>query len=107
MKATGSGSRTHHRSERRPDRWFVRRNSHAADKPVLASRVRLGISSVMLGIGVIIAIDQLGVSTNTSLLLVAALAALAGGLAVGLGSLGMSRQVAAGRSVHAIYATVH
>ena len=61
----------------------------------------------MLGIGVIIALDQLGVSANIILLLVAALAALAGGLAVVLGSLGMSRQVAAGRSVHAIYAAVH
>ncbi len=70
--------------------------------PVLASRVSLAISSVMLGIGVIIALDQLGVSTDIILLLVAALAfgaALAGGLAVGLGSLAISRQVAAGRYV--------
>lgn len=70
--------------------------------PLLASRVSLAISSVMLGIGVIIALDQLGVSTDIILLLVAALAfgaALAGGLAVGLGSLAISRQVAAGRYV--------
>jgi small-conductance mechanosensitive channel len=70
--------------------------------PVLAKRVSLAISSVLLGIGVIIALDQLGVSTDIILLLVAALAfgaALAGGLAVGLGSLAISRQVAAGRYV--------
>jgi len=70
--------------------------------PVLASRVSLAVSSVLLGIGVIIALDQLGVSTDIILLLVAALAfgaALAGGLAVGLGSLAISRQVAAGRYV--------
>lgn len=70
--------------------------------PVLARRVSLAISSVLLGIGVIIALDQLGVSTDIILLLVAALAfgaALAGGLSVGLGSLAISRQVAAGRYV--------
>lgn len=70
--------------------------------PILARRVSLGVSSVLLGIGVIIALDQLGVSTDIILLLVAALAfgtALAGGLAVGLGSLAISRQVAAGRYV--------
>ena len=70
--------------------------------PVLAKRVSLAVSSVLLGIGVIIALDQLGVSTDIILLLVAALAfgtALAGGLAVGLGSLAISRQVAAGRYV--------
>ncbi|NNC91304.1 MAG: mechanosensitive ion channel [Acidimicrobiia bacterium] len=70
--------------------------------PILARRVSLAISSVLLGIGVIIALDQLGVSTDIILLLVAALAfgaALAGGLAVGLGSLAISRQVAAGRYV--------
>jgi small-conductance mechanosensitive channel len=70
--------------------------------PILARRVSLTISTVLLGIGVIIALDQLGVSTDIILLLVAALAfgtALAGGLAVGLGSLAISRQVAAGRYV--------
>ncbi|MBT8211816.1 MAG: mechanosensitive ion channel [Acidimicrobiia bacterium] len=70
--------------------------------PILARRVSLAISSVLLGVGVIIALDQLGVSTDIILLLVAALAfgaALAGGLAVGLGSLAISRQVAAGRYV--------
>ena len=70
--------------------------------PLLAKRVSLVVSSVLLGIGIIIALDQLGVSTDIILLLVAALAfgaALAGGLAVGLGSLAISRQVAAGRYV--------
>jgi small-conductance mechanosensitive channel len=70
--------------------------------PILAKRVSMAVKSVLLGIGVIIALDQLGVSTDIILLLVAALAfgtALAGGLAVGLGSLAISRQVAAGRYV--------
>ena len=70
--------------------------------PALAKRVSMAVSGVLLGIGVIIALDQLGVSTDIILLLVAALAfgtALAGGLAVGLGSLAISRQVAAGRYV--------
>lgn len=70
--------------------------------PPLAKRVSLVVSGVLLGIGIIIALDQLGVSTDIILLLVAALAfgtALAGGLAVGLGSLAISRQVAAGRYV--------
>ena len=60
------------------------------------------ISMMIFGVGVIIALDQLGVSTDIILLLVAALAfgaALAGGLAAGLGSLPLARQVAAGRHV--------
>lgn len=70
--------------------------------PLLASRVKMAATAAILGVGVIIAMDQLGVSTDIILILVAALAfgsALAGGLAVGLGSLAISRQVAAGRYV--------
>jgi small-conductance mechanosensitive channel len=70
--------------------------------PVVAARVKMAVSYGVLGVGAIIALDQLGVSTNIILLLVAALAfgsALAGGLAVGLGTLAISRQVAAGRYV--------
>lgn len=70
--------------------------------PLLAGRLKMIASAAILGVGVIIAMDQLGVSTNIILILVAALAfgtALAGGLAVGLGSLAISRQVAAGRYV--------
>lgn len=73
-----------------------------AVSPVMASRARLIVSSLILGVGVIIALDQLGISTDIILLLVAAIAfgtALAGGLAVGLGSLPVARQVAAGRHV--------
>ncbi len=70
--------------------------------PVLARRAGFGLSLGILGVGVIIALEQLGVPTNIILILVAALAfgsALAGGLAVGLGSLSVSRQVASGRYV--------
>ncbi|HSG80340.1 MAG TPA: mechanosensitive ion channel domain-containing protein [Acidimicrobiia bacterium] len=69
----------------------------------IAQRARIGIAGTILGIGVIIALDQLGVSTDIILLLVAALAfglALAIGLGFGLGSLPVARQVAAGRHVH-------
>jgi len=69
---------------------------------VLARRAGFGLSMGILGIGVIIALEQLGVPTNIILILVAALAfggALAGGLALGLGSLSISRQVASGRYV--------
>lgn len=70
--------------------------------PTVATRVRLAASYLLLGIGVIIALDQLGVSTTIIYILVGGLtlsAALAGGLAAGLGSLPVSRQVAAGRYV--------
>jgi len=69
---------------------------------VLARRAGFGLSMGILGIGVIIALEQLGVPTNIILILVAALAfggALAGGLALGLGSLSISKQVASGRYV--------
>jgi small-conductance mechanosensitive channel len=70
--------------------------------PSLASRARLILSSVILAIGLIIALQQVGVSTDIILILVAALAfgtALALALAAGLGSVPLARQVAAGRHV--------
>lgn len=68
----------------------------------LAGRARLLLSGMILGIGVIIALQQVGISTNIILILVAALAfgsALAMALGVGLGSVPLAKQVAAGRHV--------
>lgn len=68
----------------------------------LAGRARLVLSGGILGIGVIIALQQIGISTDIILVLVAALAfgsALAAALGVGLGSVPLARQVAAGRHV--------
>ena len=73
---------------------------------VIAARARLAASSLILGVGVIIALQQIGISTDIILLLVGALAfgaALAGGLAVGLGSVPVARQVAAGRHIQNQY----
>lgn len=74
--------------------------------PVVASRSRLAISSVVLGVGLIIALQQLGISTDILLLLVAGMVfgtALAVGLLIGLGGLPLARQVAAGRHVQERY----
>ena len=74
--------------------------------PVLASRARLLISTVILGVGIVIALQQVGISTDIILILVAALAfgfALTIALAAGLGSVEMARHVAAGRHVHSRY----
>lgn len=68
----------------------------------LAGRARLVLSTVILGVGLIIALQQVGVSTDIILILVAALAfggALAFALGAGLGSVPLARQVAAGRHV--------
>ncbi len=68
----------------------------------LAGRARLILSSVILGVGIIIALQQVGVSTDIILILVAAFAfggALALALSAGLGSVPLARQVAAGRHV--------
>ncbi len=70
--------------------------------PLVAGRARMAVSSVILLVGVIIALQQLGVSTDILFLLIGALAgalALAVGLSVGLGSLPVARQLAAGRHV--------
>lgn len=70
--------------------------------PSLASRARLVLSSFILGIGVIIALQQIGISTDIILILVAAFAfggALALALGAGLGSVALAKHVAAGRHV--------
>ena len=70
--------------------------------PVVASRGRIGVSSLVLGVGVIVALQQLGIPADIILILVAAVAfgtALALALAVGLGAVPLARQVAAGRHV--------
>lgn len=74
--------------------------------PVVASRAKLAASSVVMGVGVIIALQQLGISTDIVLLLVAGLVfgtALAVALLVGLGGLPLAKQVAAGRHVQERY----
>ena len=74
--------------------------------PALASRGRLIVSSMILGIGVVIALQQVGISTDIILILVAALAfgfALTMALSIGLGSVPIARHVAAGRHVHNRY----
>ena len=76
--------------------------------PALAGRARLMLSSIILGVGVVIALQQVGVSTDIILILVAALAfgaALTLALGVGLGSVPVARHVAAGRHVHNRYTT--
>jgi small-conductance mechanosensitive channel len=68
----------------------------------LAGRARLTLSSLILGVGLIIALQQVGISTDIILILVAALAfgaALAVALGAGLGSVPLAKQVAAGRHV--------
>ena len=68
----------------------------------LAGRARLILSSVILGVGLIIALQQVGISTDIILILVAALAfgfSLALALGAGLGSVPLAKQVAAGRHV--------
>ena len=75
---------------------------------VIAARARMAASSLILGVGIIIALQQIGISTDIILLLIGALAfggALAGGLAIGLGSVPVARQVAAGRHIQNQYET--
>ena len=74
----------------------------------IAARARMVASSLILGVGIIIALQQVGISTDIILLLIGALAfgaALAGGLAIGLGSVPVARQVAAGRHIQNQYET--
>jgi small-conductance mechanosensitive channel len=74
----------------------------------IAARARMAASSLILGVGIIIALQQVGISTDIILLLIGALAfggALAGGLAIGLGSVPVARQVAAGRHIQNQYET--
>jgi small-conductance mechanosensitive channel len=72
----------------------------------MAGRARLILSSLVLGIGLIIALQQVGISTDIILILVGALAfggALALALGAGLGSVPLAKQVAAGRHVSRRY----
>ena len=65
-----------------------------------------GLPAAQGGVGIIIALQQIGISTDIILLLVGALAfgtALAGGLAIGLGAVPVARQVAAGRHIQNRY----
>ena len=74
--------------------------------PSLAGRARLLVSGLMLGIGLVIALQRVGVSTDIILVLVAAMAfgtALAIALSVGLGAVPVARHVAAGRHVNGRY----
>lgn len=74
--------------------------------PVLAVRGRIITSAFITAIGVVMAMQQLGVSADIILILVAALAfgfAIAAALSVGLGSVPLARHVAAGRHVSARY----
>jgi hypothetical protein len=69
---------------------------------LLANRVRAVASSAILVIGTLLALKQMGIETDVLVIILAALlgaAALAGGLAIGLGTLPLSRQIAAGRHV--------
>lgn len=77
-----------------------------AVSPIIASRARLVLSAGITGIGVVIAMQQVGVSTNIILVLVAAVAfglAVMVALSIGIGSVPLARQVAAGRHVAARY----
>ena len=73
---------------------------------IVAARARLIVSSVILGVGIIIAMGTLGIPTGIIQILVAALAfgvALALALTIGLGSVPVARQIAAGRHVQNRY----
>jgi small-conductance mechanosensitive channel len=69
---------------------------------VLATRMRSFVSTSILVIGVLLALKQMGMETDVLLLVLAGVIAtgtIAGGLAIGLGSLPLARQIAAGRHV--------
>jgi small-conductance mechanosensitive channel len=69
---------------------------------VVASRADKAVRVTVVAFGSIIALEELGVSTQLLLILITAAAiaiALAGALAVGLGSVPLARQIAAGRHV--------
>lgn len=73
---------------------------------VLASRARLVVSGMILGIGVVIALQQVGISADIILILVVALAfgaALTIALGIGLGSVPIAGHIAAGRHVQNRY----
>lgn len=70
--------------------------------PVLATRMRSFVATSIIVIGVLLALKQMGMETDVLMLVLAGVigtATLAGGLALGLGSLPLARQIAAGRHV--------
>lgn len=70
--------------------------------PILAGRVKSVVSIGLLLVSGLVALKQMGVETDVLLLILAATLAtgtIAAGLAIGLGSLPLARQVAAGRHV--------
>ena len=70
--------------------------------PILASRLKSIVSLGLLLVSGLVALKQMGVETDVLLLILAATLAtgtIAAGLAIGLGSLPLARQVAAGRHV--------
>jgi small-conductance mechanosensitive channel len=75
---------------------------------VLANRVKGVVSGAILVVGTLLALKQMGIETDVVVLILGALlaaGALAGGLAVGLGSLPLARQIAAGRHVEDRFTT--
>ena len=69
---------------------------------VLAVRLKSVVSGALLAITALIALKQMGIETDVLVLILAAILAtgtVAAGLAIGLGSLPLARQVAAGRHV--------
>ena len=68
----------------------------------LANRVASVVAASVVVIGILLAMKQMGIETDILVLVVSALlagAALAGGIAVGMGVLPIARQLAAGRHV--------
>jgi len=75
---------------------------------VLATRVKGVASAGILLIGALLALKQMGIETDVVVLILGALlaaGAIATGLAVGLGSLPLARQIAAGRHVEDRFTT--
>jgi small-conductance mechanosensitive channel len=70
--------------------------------PVLATRMKGLVSGSIIVIGILLSLKQMGMETDVLMLVLAgviATATIAGGLAIGLGSLPLARNIAAGRHV--------
>ena len=70
--------------------------------PVLATRMKGLVAGSIIVIGILLALKQMGMETDVLMLVlggVIATATIAGGLAIGLGSLPLARNIAAGRHV--------
>lgn len=75
---------------------------------VLASRLKGVVSGAILVVGTLLSLKQMGIETDVVVLILGALlaaGAIAGGLAVGLGSQPLARQIAAGRHVEDRFTT--